>query len=126
MGMRTDWVAAKAKAKRMNNGQDVKFAKDLKLGAALDKVDATEKAYVKLKGNFGPEWAKALDAWLAAGAAAHTIATTYFKQLDGLKVNSEAKHVLDSHISMAIFSKTNHIKDEGERLESKLKQHRKK
>lgn len=123
MSMRSEWTAAKAKAKKLNNNVEVKFKKDLGLGKALDKLEAAEKAHNK-KTDIGPEWAKATDAWVAAGKAANTIAITYQQQLPSLVINDVAKNELDRHIVFRILSKTTAVSKEGARLEAMLKKHR--
>jgi hypothetical protein len=124
MSLHNEWKSAKTEAKKYNNGKDVKFKADLKLGAALDKLEAAEKVHEK-EDNVGPAWAKATDAWVAAGAAAHKIAVTYQQQLPDLKINDMARKKLDTFLVFHIFSKTNHIKKEAQRLEPMLKKHRK-
>ena len=42
MSMRTEWQAAKEKAKRLNSGKEITF-KDAGLGKALDAVEAAAK-----------------------------------------------------------------------------------
>ena len=73
MGLRADWVAAKAAAKRLNNNTEVKFPAKLDLGPALDKLATAEKAYEKAHGEYDLAWAKATDAWVAAGAKVSAI-----------------------------------------------------
>ena len=64
MSMRSDWVAAKARAKRFNNNVDVKFPRDLELGQALDKVEAAKKVFEKAgEKEHNAAWAKAGDAY---------------------------------------------------------------
>jgi hypothetical protein len=58
MSMRSDWTAAKARAKARNNNTSVKFPKDLKLGDKLDKMEANAKLYAKSnEGELGKAWA---------------------------------------------------------------------
>ena len=67
MSMRTKWQEAKAQAKRVNGGKEIKFPKDLKLGDALDKVEKLYKAYDKANdGEHDAAWAKAADAYFAS------------------------------------------------------------
>ena len=124
MSMHSEWTAAKAKAKRVNNNKEIKFKKDLGLGAALDKLEAAEKVHDK-KNDVGPEWAKATDAWVAAAKAAGKIAVTYQQQLESLVINDVAKRELDNHLVFQVLSKTTAVSKEGTRLEPMLKKHRK-
>ncbi len=124
MSMHSQWTTAKAKAKRLNNSKEIKFKKDLGLGAALDKLEAAEKVHAK-KTDLGPEWAKATDAWVAAAKAANKIAVTYQQQLPSLVMNDVAKRELDKHLVFHIFAKTTEVSKEGARLEPTLKKHRK-
>ena len=124
MGLHSEWKAAKANAKRFNNGKDIKFKTDLKLGVALDKMEAAEKVHAK-ENNIGPAWAKATDAWIAAGRAANKIAVAYQQQLPDLAINDEARRKLDTFLTMHVMSTTTKIGKEAQRLELMLKRHRK-
>lgn len=125
MGLRSEWVAAKAAAKRLNNNTEVKFTAKLDLGPALDKLDAAEKEYEKHAGDFDAAWAKATDAWVAAGAAAHKVAVAYQQSLKDLTANDVAKNKLDNFLVFTVYSKTTKIASEGKRLAKMLEKARK-
>ena len=126
MSMRADGQDAKAKAKRFNNNVEVKFPTDLKLGAALDMVEAAHKAYDKASsGEHNPAWAKAADAYFAAGKAANKIAVAYFQALPKLKINDQARKVLDTELTMSLMHQLGEIAKNAARLESNLAKQRK-
>ena len=78
MSMRSEWTAAKALAKSHNNNTAVKFAKDLKLGDKLDKMEANAKLYAKSnKGELGKAWAQAADTYFKSALAAQQAALGY-------------------------------------------------
>ena len=125
MGLRSEWVAAKAPAKRLNNNTEVKFAAKSDLGPALDKLEAAEKEYEKHAGDYDAAWAKAMDAWVAAGAAAHKIAVQYQQGLPAIVANDVAKQKLDTFLVFTVYPKTTKIVSEGKRLETRLVKARK-
>jgi len=101
MGLRSDWVKAKAEAKKLNNKKDVPL-KSKNLGGALDTFEAAEKA--KNKTDFpGREWAKAMQAWVKAADKANTIVAGYLQALPNLAATAEAKEELKTHLTFKIY-----------------------
>ena len=125
MSMRSDWVAAKAKAKTHNSNKAVKFPKDLKLGDLLDKMEAKAKAYEKAQeGELDKAWAQAADAYFKAVLVAQNAALGYQQALNtpAMKstVNLAARTDLDTHLSMIIMRKTSEILKDRDRLAAKV------
>jgi hypothetical protein len=125
MSMRSDWTAAKARAKSHNNNTPVRFPKDLKLGDLLDKLEANKKLYAKAgEKELDKAWAKAADAYFASALAAEKAALGYQQALDTpamtSSVNSVARRDLDSHLVMHIMSKTTEIIKDRDRLAPKI------
>ena len=46
MSLRSEWQAAKEKAKKANNKKEVKFTTKLNLGPLLDTYEAAKKAHI--------------------------------------------------------------------------------
>lgn len=126
MGLRADWVAAKAAAKRLNNNTEVKFPAKLDLGPALDKLATAEKAYEKAHGEYDLAWAKATDAWVAAGAKVSAISARYVLALDDVNATEAAKKHLRNFLTMKLIGDTAKIRLKGEQLEARLAETRKK
>jgi hypothetical protein len=125
MSMRSDWTAAKARAKSHNNNTAVKFPKDLKLGDLLDKMEANAKLYSKAQeGELGKAWAKAAETYFASALAAEKAALGYQQTLQttAMKttVNDVARRDLDSHLTMHIMSKTTEAIKDRDRLAAKI------
>jgi hypothetical protein len=127
MGLRSDWTAAKSRAKSLNNNKPIKFAKDLGLGKALETFEAAEKAYEKKKSELGPEWAKRADDWVAAAKKVSQVAVTYQQQLDNETLgNHQARRVLDTFLTMKVMAASTRASKDGERLSKLRDKHRKK
>jgi hypothetical protein len=121
MTLRTQWQTAKADAKKVNNRVEVKFPKNLRLGDALDKVEAAEKAYNKAGlGERNAAWAKTADAYFASAAAAKKIIQAYVAALPGMAINSQAKMELDSALSMKLLHQLNDIIKDGANMQAHL------
>ena len=121
MSMRSDWVAAKAAAKRVNNNTAVKFPKDLKLGDLLDKMETAEKAYKKAgEKELNKAWAKAADAYFASVLAAEKAALGYHQALPHMQINDVARSELDTHLTYHIMNKTTAAIRDRDRLAAKI------
>lgn len=127
MGMHSNWKAAKAKAKTLNKNAAFKFPTDMKLGAALDKMEAAEKVYKAAAAKeLDAAWAKAADAYFQASKVVGTAAKTYMLALPKMKITPEARALLDSQLTMGILGKATKTMDESRRLESRLAKVRRK
>lgn len=126
MSDHSQWKATKAKAVKENNKKPIKFPKDMKFGAALDKVDATRKVYEKAgEKERDAAWAKAADAYFAAVAAANKAALTYQQALDGMELTPEAASTLDAELTMNYMRNLSKISKDGKRIEAQLAKARK-
>ena len=126
MSMRSDWTAAKNRAKSHNNNVAVKFPKDLKLGDMLDKMEANEKLYKKAaEKELDKAWAQAADTYFKSVLAAQQAALAYQQALDGVMkttTNSVARQDLDTHLTMHIMAETTKILKDRDRLAAKIKE----
>ena len=125
MSMRSDWIAAKARAKSHNNNTAVKFPKDLKLGDKLDKMEANAKLYAKSnKGELGKAWAQAADTYFKSVLVAQQTALAYQQALKGMEttVNDVARRDLDSHLTMHVMGQTTTILKDRDRLAARIKE----
>ena len=122
MSLRSDWTAAKARAKSHNNNTEVKFAKDLKLSEKLDKMEAAGKAYAKSNsGELGKAWAQAADNYFKLTLAAQQAALGYQQALERMPtINDLAKRDLDSHLTMQIMGRTTVILKDRDRLKARV------
>jgi hypothetical protein len=122
MSMRSDWTAAKNRAKSHNNNKEIKFPKDLKLGEKLDKMEANAKLYAKSnKGELGKAWAQAADTYFKSALAAQQAALGYTQALDRMTTtNDVARRDLDSHLTMHIMAKTTVILKDRDRLKARV------
>ena len=121
MSMRSDWQKAKDNAKKFNNGVEIKFVPDLKLGDALDKVETTGKAFEKTRsGEHNAAWAKAADAHFAAASAAKKVLVAYFQALPKLKINDVAREKLDAELTVGLMHQIGEISKEAKRIEPLL------
>ena len=125
MSMRSEWTAAKNRAKSHNNNTAVKFPKDVKLGDLLDKMEAAEKVYKKAQeGELGKAWDKAADTYFAAALAAEKAALAYQQALQTpamtTTVNSVARRDLDTQLTMHIMAETTKIIKDRDRLAAKI------
>jgi hypothetical protein len=122
--MRSEWTAAKNKAKSHNNNTAVKFAKDLKLGEKLDKMEADEKLYKKAaEKELNKAWAQAADTYFKSALAAQQAALGYQQALDRMAttVNQVARQDLDTHLTMHIMAETTKILKDRDRLAAKIR-----
>ena len=121
MAFRAQWQAAKAEAKKFNNKVEPKFPKNLKLGEALDKVEAAEKAYNKAGlGERNAAWAKTADAYFAAADKAKKIIRAYAAALPAMVANSQAKLELDSVLTGKILVQIDTIMRDSVRMQPQL------
>jgi len=103
MGLRSEWVKAKAEAKKLNGKKNVPL-KSKNLGAALDVFEAADKAHDKATYP-GRAWAKATDAWVKAADKANKIVAAYVL---ALPATDAAEDELKNHRSFSIYGK--HLK----------------
>ena len=126
MSMRSDWTAAKNRAKSHNNNVAVKFPKDLKLGDKLDKMEANEKLYKKAaEKELNKAWAQAADTYFKSVLAAQVAALGYQQALDGAMkttTNAVARQDLDTHLTMHIMAETTKLLKDRDRLAAKIKE----
>ena len=123
MSMRSEWTAAKARAKARNNNTAVKFPKDLKLGDKLDKMEANAKLYEKSnEGELGKAWAKAAGTYFKSVLDAEKAALGYQQALKGMEktVNDVARRELDTHLTMHIMGKTTAAMKDRDRLAARI------
>jgi hypothetical protein len=117
MSMRSEWQAAKAKAKTFNNGAEVKMAEKADLGKLLDAYEAAQKAYEKAQsGEMNATWAKAAEALLKAAEDANTAAVTYQQGLPKVVANDQAKHYLDTYLVMHVMAPIGKTRGDSKRL----------
>ena len=113
MSMRSDWQKAKDNAKKFNNGVEIKFVPDLKLGDALDKVETTGKAFEKTRsGEHNAAWA-------------NKVLVAYFQALPKLKINDVAREKLDAELTVGLMHQIGEISKEAKRIEPLLVKARK-
>lgn len=118
MSMRSEWQKIKIEAKTANGNKEVKFATTEDLGPLLDKFETAEKAFEKAKeGEHNAAWAKAAEAYIAAGSAALKAGTTYQQSLPHLAITEEAKHVIDTHLVMLVMRPLTEVAKEGRRIQ---------
>jgi hypothetical protein len=119
MSMRSEWQAAKTKAKGHNNNTEVKFSTKEDLGKLMDSFELAEKAYEKAKGkDMNKAWATTTEAWVAAAKAVQKAAVTYQQDLGKLTtVNHVTKQELDTYLVMHVLATTTKVAAEGKRME---------
>src|SRR5690349_18080367 len=123
MSIHADWKAKKAKAKTYNNAKEIKFKSGEGLGKALDAMEAAEKVRKK-QTTPGPEWAQAVDAWVASAKPVNKLGVAYISELENMPINDQAKKELDGLLAYSVRGEACKVLKEGQRLETMLKKHR--
>jgi hypothetical protein len=122
MSMRSDWQAAKAKAKTLNKNVEVKFPTSADLGPLLDKYEAAKKDFDKVRsGERDKAWAKSAEAYLAAVSAAGAAAKTYIAALPHLTATEEAREHLHNRLAYGLADVLVKANREGEKFKPSIK-----